>query len=144
MLSQSCLLFFFFLMIRRPPRSTLFPYTTLFRSQRGGRHARWWCPCAAYTRYASERSRPALRIGGSGRQRHRHGRGDAAPVSRAVFHHQGRTRHRPGLAMVYGMTQRHGADIEIDSAAGDGTTVRLRFLVPVTATVEVAPAPPEV
>src|SRR3712207_8632170 len=24
---------FFFLMIRRPPRSTLFPYTTLFRSQ---------------------------------------------------------------------------------------------------------------
>src|SRR5215471_13897865 len=27
-----CWLFFFFLMIRRPPRSTLFPYTTLFRS----------------------------------------------------------------------------------------------------------------
>src|SRR5205085_12663420 len=26
--------FFFFLMIRRPPRSTLFPYTTLFRSQK--------------------------------------------------------------------------------------------------------------
>src|SRR2546425_9576627 len=26
---------FFFLMIRRPPRSTLFPYTTLFRSNRG-------------------------------------------------------------------------------------------------------------
>src|SRR3712207_7119937 len=26
---------FFFLMIRRPPRSTLFPYTTLFRSQVG-------------------------------------------------------------------------------------------------------------
>src|ERR1039458_10564014 len=31
----SCLCLFFFLMIRRPPRSTLFPYTTLFRS--GGR-----------------------------------------------------------------------------------------------------------
>src|SRR5438477_10106220 len=32
-------LFFFFLMIRRPPRSTLFPYTTLFRSspRHGGR-----------------------------------------------------------------------------------------------------------
>src|SRR5688572_31680265 len=29
----SCL--FFFLMIRRPPRSTLFPYTTLFRSMPG-------------------------------------------------------------------------------------------------------------
>src|SRR3712207_7155578 len=29
---------FFFLMIRRPPRSTLFPYTTLFRSDKGS----WW------------------------------------------------------------------------------------------------------
>src|SRR4249920_3963538 len=29
--------FFFFLMIRRPPRSTLFPYTTLFRSPHRGR-----------------------------------------------------------------------------------------------------------
>src|SRR5436190_2675845 len=28
-------IFFFFLMIRRPPRSTLFPYTTLFRSALG-------------------------------------------------------------------------------------------------------------
>src|SRR5256885_11123029 len=28
---------FFFLMIRRPPRSTLFPYTTLFRSRAGPR-----------------------------------------------------------------------------------------------------------
>src|SRR5438132_11402458 len=28
----SVFLFFFFLMIRQPPRSTLFPYTTLFRS----------------------------------------------------------------------------------------------------------------
>ena len=27
-----CICVFFFLMIRRPPRSTLFPYTTLFRS----------------------------------------------------------------------------------------------------------------
>src|SRR5207253_9707849 len=31
-LLSSCFLHFFFLMIRRPPRSTLFPYTTLFRS----------------------------------------------------------------------------------------------------------------
>src|SRR5258708_28667577 len=30
--SRLAALFFFFLMIRRPPRSTLFPYTTLFRS----------------------------------------------------------------------------------------------------------------
>src|SRR2546427_8026867 len=36
------LFFFFFLMIRRPPRSTLFPYTTLFRSPLelcAGRHS---------------------------------------------------------------------------------------------------------
>src|SRR2546426_6280388 len=34
MVASSCFgLFFFFLMIRRPPRSTLFPYTTLFRSR---------------------------------------------------------------------------------------------------------------
>src|SRR3712207_8341746 len=35
---------FFFLMIRRPPRSTLFPYTTLFRSYRspnGVTHLHW-------------------------------------------------------------------------------------------------------
>src|SRR2546430_3542976 len=32
--SYSTSFFFFFLMIRRPPRSTLFPYTTLFRSLR--------------------------------------------------------------------------------------------------------------
>src|SRR5258707_8331705 len=32
MYPSSCLFIFFFLMIRRPPRSTLFPYTTLFRS----------------------------------------------------------------------------------------------------------------
>src|SRR5690349_22192626 len=40
------ILFFFFLMIRRPPRSTLFPYTTLFRSQipldRGGLTSSRW------------------------------------------------------------------------------------------------------
>src|SRR3712207_8826675 len=43
---MTCLrLFFFFLMIRRPPRSTLFPYTTLFRSSSKGRRKR------AQTRY---------------------------------------------------------------------------------------------
>src|SRR3712207_7326999 len=34
--SGNVLYSFFFLMIRRPPRSTLFPYTTLFRSDRDG------------------------------------------------------------------------------------------------------------
>src|SRR2546430_16624956 len=57
------LFFFFFLMIRRPPRSTLFPYTTLFRSSccprsrsrayrhpfpaRPGRSRAWACSPAA-------------------------------------------------------------------------------------------------
>src|SRR6266480_6518358 len=35
-LLRSFFLLFFFLMIRRPPRSTLFPYTTLFRSTPAG------------------------------------------------------------------------------------------------------------
>src|SRR2546430_6037734 len=38
-------------MIRRPPRSTLFPYTTLFRSFRGG-------PCAGARHYRFPRSSP--------------------------------------------------------------------------------------
>src|SRR3712207_8349603 len=53
------MMFFFFLMIRRPPRSTLFPYTTLFRSDGGHRLA----------------PRPVHRAGG-GRVRTRRGAGD--------------------------------------------------------------------
>src|SRR6266480_6356760 len=48
--------FFFFLMIRRPPRSTLFPYTTLFRSPRPGCGTR-----------PSPGGRPPPRTRGSGR-----------------------------------------------------------------------------
>src|SRR6266536_4611806 len=42
----SLFVFFFFLMIRRPPRSTLFPYTTLFRSRHHPRLARGRLPRA--------------------------------------------------------------------------------------------------
>src|SRR3712207_7497038 len=59
-------IFFFFLMIRRPPRSTLFPYTTLFRSCVGRRRSRsasgaaWSADHLALT--AHERgSRPSFR-----------------------------------------------------------------------------------
>src|SRR5690349_23719117 len=38
MSALTCTKFFFLLMIRRPPRSTLFPYTTLFRSEAFRRH----------------------------------------------------------------------------------------------------------
>src|ERR1039458_10726171 len=41
--------FFFFLMIRRPPRSTLFPYTTLFRS--------WKVACGAFSASLSHNCR---------------------------------------------------------------------------------------
>jgi signal transduction histidine kinase/ActR/RegA family two-component response regulator len=39
-----------------------------------------------------------------------------------------------GLAMVYGAMQRHSAEIEIDSAPGAGTTIRLRFALPTATT----------
>src|SRR3712207_7155033 len=70
---------FFFLMIRRPPRSTLFPYTTLFRSLPGRRAAlrRSWA--------------------GAGRRRGRGGRGRrrrASPARRGGP----RARATPGAA----------------------------------------------
>src|SRR5437667_8743314 len=49
------LVLFFFLMIRRPPRSTLFPYTTLFRSRRSQRRRQSLEPALAQ---GSHRSRP--------------------------------------------------------------------------------------
>src|SRR2546425_13031764 len=49
--------FFFFLMIRRPPRSTLFPYTTLFRSLRLLRACEAWCVLPL----SGARLNPALR-----------------------------------------------------------------------------------
>jgi PAS domain S-box-containing protein len=40
-----------------------------------------------------------------------------------------------GLAMVYGAVQRHSADIEIESAVGQGTTVRLSFAIPTSPSI---------
>src|SRR5574340_1604330 len=52
---RSCF-FFFFLMIRRPPRSTLFPYTTLFRSRSTTRqiHRTRRCGCRSRTTRSEE------------------------------------------------------------------------------------------
>src|SRR3712207_9437338 len=58
--------FLFFLMIRRPPRSTLFPYTTLFRSE-DFQHPTVSGPCASTPRpsspepKATPRTRPRRR-----------------------------------------------------------------------------------
>jgi signal transduction histidine kinase/ActR/RegA family two-component response regulator len=43
-----------------------------------------------------------------------------------------------GLSMVYGMVQRHSAELEIESAPAKGTTIRLTFLA--TSTVSVSPS----
>ena len=48
-----------------------------------------------------------------------------------------------GLAMVYGVMRRHKADIEIESAIGQGTTVRLRFPVAVPNAAEAQSEAPE-
>src|SRR2546427_11088699 len=66
--------FFFFLMIRRPPRSTLFPYTTLFRS--GGDRVRGRAGGAR-----GRRLRAALRRGLAAPRHRRRRRG--AALSRA-------------------------------------------------------------
>src|SRR3712207_1588256 len=58
--------FFFFLMIRRPPRSTLFPYTTLFRSAGPGPHP-------ARRRQRGGRRPPDRERGGAPRARRRPG-----------------------------------------------------------------------
>src|SRR6266446_8692768 len=61
---QSIICFFFFLMIRRPPRSTLFPYTTLFRSSRGWTERltrRWWTSSATGTATSPSPSCPPRR-----------------------------------------------------------------------------------
>src|SRR6266496_5341687 len=56
---------FFFLMIRRPPRSTLFPYTTLFRSRAGsGRRAEGAGPWSRRTGSAA-RDRKSTRLNSS-------------------------------------------------------------------------------
>src|SRR3712207_8582318 len=50
---------FFFLMIRRPPRSTLFPYTTLFRSRGAERHGERLEPAADVRARAGQGGRDA-------------------------------------------------------------------------------------
>src|SRR2546422_7983996 len=59
-------IFFFFLMIRRPPRSTLFPYTTLFRSRRPVRARRLRADFPEYDRVSGRwRDRKSTRLNSS-------------------------------------------------------------------------------
>src|SRR5579859_8259511 len=94
-------LVFFFLMIRRPPRSTLFPYTTLFRSDR--------CPVdvAATAHSRSERRRQTDRK--STRLNSSH-----SQISYAVFclkkknNKHTYTTSRPELARIHSIDQKLG------------------------------------
>src|SRR5215510_15257899 len=58
---------FFFLMIRRPPRSTLFPYTTLFRSRRRADRSVDDNPCCRRSpvRHLQRRDRKSTRLNSS-------------------------------------------------------------------------------
>src|SRR3712207_9269951 len=61
--------FFFFLMIRRPPRSTLFPYTTLFRSMLWPIGEGFVLMLAAFQEIPHEINEAAQVDGASGKQR---------------------------------------------------------------------------
>src|SRR5689334_24824058 len=77
-------MFFFFLMIRRPPRSTLFPYTTLFRSGRQLR-ARFTLPLAGEGNGPARPSLPdVLRVAGRDRKSTRLNSSHSS-ISYAVF-----------------------------------------------------------
>src|SRR2546422_1880314 len=96
MLSLSCSsLFFFFLMIRRPPRSTLFPYTTLFRSI---------LRCDGQRQLLGPLSRGGWR--GLSRERSRRGR------RRRIVRHQRHAleRHRPNVLPRFAPEDAVGAE----------------------------------
>src|SRR2546430_3673509 len=58
-------MFFFFLMIRRPPRSTLFPYTTLFRSNARVAPAKPWRPSTRGAPQTPQTDRKSTRLNSS-------------------------------------------------------------------------------
>src|SRR5690348_17789006 len=81
---------FFFLMIRRPPRSTLFPYTTLFRSRTepgtGARGHLFHVALTIATRIGQEHSREARRADQVGVAGIAHGRMEDVTVGRSEEH----------------------------------------------------------
>src|SRR6476620_12379113 len=89
-----CLCFFFFLMIRRPPRSTLFPYTTLFRSRARAQRRRCTDACAG--RCGRARDRKSTRLNSS-----------HANISYAVFCLKKKTKKQTGIVIQDEQRRRH-------------------------------------
>src|SRR5690348_17951570 len=108
-----CTIFlFFFLMIRRPPRSTLFPYTTLFRSDVGlgavADHPRAGEPHAGALGGDGEEDRKSTRLNSS-----------HPSISYAVFCLKKKKTHNQTTknAQQQIVARRHSADI---AASGEG------------------------
>src|SRR6266516_5653784 len=81
---------FFFLMIRRPPRSTLFPYTTLFRSRPGHPGAGRRRPGRQRQGMGPGQDRKSTRLNSSHRT-----------ISYAVFCLKTKKKEVKGLSLVY-------------------------------------------
>src|SRR3989475_11018661 len=98
--------FFFFLMIRRPPRSTLFPYTTLFRSDPHGRRGGADGHLGARARASPLREHAHLRGGRRGALRGQGADGGAdlapraAPATRRGALGARRNTHRPSAGFA--------------------------------------------
>src|SRR2546430_17123480 len=97
---------FFFLMIRRPPRSTLFPYTTLFRSDTGRAARR---AGAGATRWSGDSQRASVRASATGG----HGRGAPAAGSRAA--------RRGHPDPVFGQLDRRGGAAAVGAKSARGS-----------------------
>src|SRR5256884_8295961 len=93
-------LFFFFLMIRRPPRSTLFPYTTLFRSVAEENKSYLFC-AAALRNFENLAPAGSLRGAGLAGQR-----GDFLLIESSL-------RDREECGILVGFLKRHSEAVEI-------------------------------
>src|SRR2546422_619589 len=122
--------FFFFLMIRRPPRSTLFPYTTLFRSRSRPRS----CPRRVRGSPRAAGPRPAAAL--VGQRRPPVSRPPAAPFGTRLAQSSRQSAasggRRSGTGAQLGSGRRRGAveyawgTADSDRRAAPGRTARIR------------------
>jgi len=129
-------LFFFFLMIRRPPRSTLFPYTTLFRS---GQMKQVFIALMTNSFDAMEADGSlTIKTHWGEPENERNvcveiidtGCGIPAAHLQKIFDPFFTTKPLGrgtglGLSVCYGIVSEHGGRIDVESTEGVGTTFRL-------------------